>query len=182
MYMICSIGSAMYYVYVYRVSWALCACKVGGGRDPLFSGASHVEVPKRLDRVAHCAYKPSLGCLDCVSYGNLRATNEGYPDPMTRRGATHARRSREHVLCRTGRCMRHAIRNANGHGMVWDARFPTSAVSRDTMGRIPPIAQHLHARVVRLFVGFYFDTLLFQNTTKTTRYFFGLFKSYFHFS
>ena len=39
----------MYYVYDCRVSWAWSAYKVGGGRDPLFSGTSHVEVPEKMD-------------------------------------------------------------------------------------------------------------------------------------
>ena len=137
---------------MYRVSWPLSLYKVGDSHDPLFSGASHVEIPKRLDRGAHCAYKPSLRCLDCVSYDNLRATHEGYPGPMTRRGATHMAASREHVLCRTRWCMPHAIRKANGHGMPLDTRLSAIAVSKDTMGRIPPTPQHLHARF-GLFVG-----------------------------
>ena len=112
--------------------------KVGDSHDPLFSGASHVEVPKRLDRGAHCAYKLSLRCLDYVSYDDLRATYEAYLGPMTRKGATHMRGSHEHVLCRTGRCMPHETCNANGHDMACNGRFPTSAVSRDTMGRISP--------------------------------------------
>ena len=132
---------------MYRVSWVLSLYKVGDSHDPLFSGASHVEVPKRLDQGAHCAYKPSLRCLAYVSYDNLRAIHEGYPGPMARRGATHVTASCEHVLCRTRRCMPHAIRNANGHDMPLDTSLSVSAVSKDTMGRIPPTAQHLHARV-----------------------------------
>ena len=49
--------------------------------------------------------------------------------------------SREHVLCRTGRCVRHETCNANGHGMACNGRIPTSAVSKGTMGRIPPRRQ-----------------------------------------
>ena len=96
---------------------------------------------------------------------------------MTRRGAWHVHRSREHVLCRTGGCMRHETCNANGHGMACNGRIPTSAVSQDTMGRIPPTAQHLHARV--LFV----CRILFRHVTfskhgqKRHVTFFGLFKS-----
>ena len=95
-----------------------CVRSIGDSHDPLFPGASHVEVPKRLDRGAHCAYKPSLKCLDYVSYDNLRASYEGYLGPMTRRGARHMASSREHVLCRTERCMPHETCNANGHGMA----------------------------------------------------------------
>ena len=53
MYMICALGSSIHYAYVCQVSLACCVCKVGGGRDPLFSGTSHVEVPKRLDMGAN---------------------------------------------------------------------------------------------------------------------------------
>ena len=53
------------------------------------------------------------------------------------------RRSREHVLCRAGRCMPHAIRNANGHGMACNGRIPKSAVCKDTVGQILPRRQQL---------------------------------------
>ena len=73
---------------------------------------------------------------------------------MTRRGAWHVYRSREHVLCRTGGCMRHETCNANGHGMACNGRIPTSAVSQDTMGRIPPRRQQPRASVKILNVSF----------------------------
>ena len=139
---------------MYRVSWPLSVYKVGDIYDPLFSGALHAEVPKRLDRGAHCAYKPSLRCLDYVSYDNLRDIYEGYPGPMTRRGATHMAASREHVLCRTRCCMPHAIRKANGHGMPLETSLSVIAVSIKT----PWVGFHRHPSAFmpgfRLFVRF----------------------------
>ena len=59
----------------------------------------------------------------------------------------HVHRSREHVLCRTGGCMRHETCNANGHSMACNGRIPTSAVSQGTIGRIPPTCQQPRASV-----------------------------------
>ena len=50
--------------------------------------------------------------------------------------------------------MRHETCNANGHGMACNGRIPTSAVSQDTMGRIPPRRQQPRASVKILNVSF----------------------------
>ena len=80
---------------------------------------------------------------------------------MTRRRARHMRRVGEHMPCRTRRCMRHGISNANGHGMPCDEGFPISAASKDTVGRIPPTCQHLMLRVSSGEGSSLFCTLLF---------------------
>ena len=50
--------------------------------------------------------------------------------------------------------MRHETSNANGHGMACNGRIPTSAVSQDTMGRIPPTCQQPCASVKILNISF----------------------------